>query len=1065
MLLVWSQVDIKRGTVGENDNPGSNFFARFIPAGTSTIVMLTQLVSLGAYVVFPDAGLKDVVTAVRTYPRSSKIQSGDQVWIMRLSCVLRLIQGASAMIATLLLILTSNTVVDIILNFTAVSFISNLDDYGYHLAVSGELGPELEAEANRLAVTDLPPCMQRNTVPKYIYNRIVQLLVFLLLFGMAIVVIVAQKGNSWKTQILRVQFQEETGLTKYSGCFKLNDRRWSQRVAYKSSDIGDRIDRNASFGYCRESRKWVFYKGTDDDFDPCDAKTEKVELALSAKTDTFDIVTSFDESWVSSSNTPLDLFFFQDEDDIAINDHCNDFLGDGICDPYFNNLDYNFDGGDCCAATCTGSKCGRRHLLKRGLRHVFNQSIDSGTSFSYCIDPKMVPITIEFNSIVSSRDLEHADYGDLFFAQNKYNEKEWRNETPVSPYFALDCDEKDVLELFIDKTMEHNSETMMIQDGANCTLILRNSTNHNSPDTRYDDPIWFVNYTVYHGDKDDVKKQKIEILTQNSNETEEETFRRIPICYFRKLGIIENFYTRSDPSSKAIDWLMGDYEVETLKSECEDDAFIERYALVNMYLAMGAKRLISRDKQCRWKSIICDEGQVTEIKLNEANLNKDIPSEIGLLGGLMNLELSDNGFSLIPTEIRKLTSLSRLSMNNNSIALLPTDLKNMAKLKELRLSRNDITNIPIEIISMASLQVLTLSWNLMQSIPTEIGLMTNLQELILDSNEIVSLPRQIGNMSSLQLMSLVKNLLPSIPTEVGLMTSLEELSVEYNEIASIPTQIGLLANLKKLDLHKNRISFLPTEFGLMTNLERLLLGTNNISYIPTESGLMKNLKEFFLGSNSISFVPSEIGRMENMEQLSLEYNWISSIPTELGRMEMMEQLSLKNNRISSIPTELGLMKNVTVLILANNEITTIPTEIGLMKKMETLLLGNNYISSVPTEFWKMTGLKQLELSNNAISMIPTEIGLMKKMETLFFDRNNVTVIPTEIGLLTGLKKIWFYSNFNTSGPFKIGMSIPSEIGLLTSLEDIIGERTKLHSLPSEIGKLTNLKNISFCECT
>jgi hypothetical protein len=111
-------MDQKRGTIGESDNPDSEddglrgFFARFIPANASPIVLCTQLTSMASYVIFPDSSLKDVVRAIQMFPRTSEVQVGDPVGSMRFSCLLRGIQGILATFAVLLLVTTSETVVD-----------------------------------------------------------------------------------------------------------------------------------------------------------------------------------------------------------------------------------------------------------------------------------------------------------------------------------------------------------------------------------------------------------------------------------------------------------------------------------------------------------------------------------------------------------------------------------------------------------------------------------------------------------------------------------------------------------------------------------------------------------------------------------------------------------------------------------------------------------------------------------------------------------------------------------------------------------------------------------------
>ena len=66
---------------------------------------------------------------------------------------------------TLLLVITAPDVVDSILNFTAVNFISGLDEIGYELALWGKYGPKLENKAKRIGAEPLPECMRFK--PKY----------------------------------------------------------------------------------------------------------------------------------------------------------------------------------------------------------------------------------------------------------------------------------------------------------------------------------------------------------------------------------------------------------------------------------------------------------------------------------------------------------------------------------------------------------------------------------------------------------------------------------------------------------------------------------------------------------------------------------------------------------------------------------------------------------------------------------------------------------------------------------------------------------------------------------
>ena len=58
------------------------------------------------------------------------------------------------------------------------------------------------------------------------------------------------------------------------------------------------------FGYCREDRRWFMYEGNVTDV--CLAGIQK--LAQSSRTQSFDISTSFEDTWTSVSGSPLDVY-------------------------------------------------------------------------------------------------------------------------------------------------------------------------------------------------------------------------------------------------------------------------------------------------------------------------------------------------------------------------------------------------------------------------------------------------------------------------------------------------------------------------------------------------------------------------------------------------------------------------------------------------------------------------------------------------------------------------------------------------------------------------------------
>lgn len=980
VLLLWSVMDEKRGTVGESDNPDSEmgFAAKFIPANTSAIVRATQYIAIAAYVIFPDSSLQDVTTALRTFPRSAYVQTDDPIGCMRFSCLLRGVQGFLATIAALLLVITlSDTVVDIILNFTAVNFISNLDDAAFFLAMSGEFGPVMKAEARQIANEELPASMYRKS-SKHVYYRIVTGFVSIFVFGVLIAVMVAQDSNyKWITRELRVQFHEGTGLGDYSGCFEINDESvYFQRHIYNSFDSSGT---NTSFGYCRTDRQWILFEDDNDridPYDPCDVSRSNFEIARSSRTDSFDISTSFDDTWVSSSGTPLNLYFFQNESNLF----CDSVLGDGSCDSSLNQLGYNFDDGDCCSATCTKSICGREALAP-----VFGKDHYAEISFPKCRDTDMVPLTIHLNDIISSRDEEILpvapyDPTDPVFS----NPSIWRAEPPENPYFTLECNDKIVLTVYIEAEMVNNSETVMVSDGANCTLLVRNQTEYYEQQwIGYATPFWYINYTIFHGEENN---RSVRILSQHSMEEDTVNFKRIPECYFRKLGrYIEKKFIYQDigEPNEAIDWLVA---ADTENTMCDsEDKFTERYALTKMFFARnGTEEFVKKENQCTWQQITCNQGEVETIRVGNANMGDFFPSEIGLLTGLKQLDLQNNNIFSIST-LKITENIETIHLACNKLRSLPSEIGQLSSLSTLKLYGNQLTSIPSEIGQLSNLTILSLgvpnhevdnrefrycSKNQIQTIPIEVGTLSSLRTLDLYDNGITFLPSEIGRLSNLRKLDLDYNQVSSLPAEIGDLASLQVLKLTLNGLTSLPTEIGRLIALQEFDITGNEFTSLPSEISRLKNLEKLKMTVNHkLPSIPSELSF---------GGDSIEFIPTEIGQLSNLQFFEVYQLFrVELLPSEIGQLEKLKTLRLRSTRISFLPTEIYKLPNLQELVVEFSDITSLSSEIGLLTSLEKLDLSNNELTSLPSEIAALTGLETIDFSgNDELTRLPTEVCQM-----------------------------------------------------------------------------------------
>lgn len=149
-----------------------------------------QVVSLLAYLVFPNSTLQDVIKAIQPFPWYFVEADDIPVGCIRIACIP---QENYAIIVTFLLVMSSDNALDIILNFTAVNFISDLDEAAFSFAKSGVFGPILKEETKRIADTKLPACLYRES--KQVWFGIVTACTAMILFAVMVVATIAQENS------------------------------------------------------------------------------------------------------------------------------------------------------------------------------------------------------------------------------------------------------------------------------------------------------------------------------------------------------------------------------------------------------------------------------------------------------------------------------------------------------------------------------------------------------------------------------------------------------------------------------------------------------------------------------------------------------------------------------------------------------------------------------------------------------------------------------------------------------------------------------------------------------
>ncbi|KAB2095607.1 hypothetical protein ES319_A01G050100v1 [Gossypium barbadense] len=218
------------------------------------------------------------------------------------------------------------------------------------------------------------------------------------------------------------------------------------------------------------------------------------------------------------------------------------------------------------------------------------------------------------------------------------------------------------------------------------------------------------------------------------------------------------------------------------------------------------------------------------------NIRGSIPSEIGNLSHLINIELGGNQLiGQIPTTIGGLEELQSLSLVYNKLeGSIPSELCHLNKLAFLFLANNKLSG----------------------PIPACLGDLTSLRQLFLDSNMFSSsIPSTLTRLNYLLILYLSSNSLSGpLPTDIGKWKVLTSLDLSNNQFSGdIPTGVADLKDLTHFSLTNNRImGSIPESFDELLSLEFLDLSRNNLSgEIPKSLKKLRYLKYFNVSFNRL----------------------------------------------------------------------------------------------------------------------------------------------------------------------------------------------------------------------
>jgi len=325
-----------------------------IPVMVSAVVFASQMVSYVLAVLTQN----DFLTAFTLWFHRGSTKGGaadrGAPWQWDMGFFLALLDGIIGLTTTVLLVMTSSTVLEVLLNFAAVTFVSCMDEYFFVLSKLGLLGGVNQNAARVVERKSFPSPLSSKHRTWLQRALLVCLLIIVMSFG--ILVYIRQISGYFATENIYVQFGDSDDirldLASHSGFYVLDTDLSSRRR--RSDGFVYREERNGGglVGYCSQKSIWTFSRNNNSD--ACDG----IEVQ-SGLTDSFNVLESSLLNWYvrlpeSSQSIPMHEFYLssgcRNNDDCGGEDRGMCSNNRCICSPDYSGVRCVHRASSTCAA-------------------------------------------------------------------------------------------------------------------------------------------------------------------------------------------------------------------------------------------------------------------------------------------------------------------------------------------------------------------------------------------------------------------------------------------------------------------------------------------------------------------------------------------------------------------------------------------------------------------------------------------------------------------------------------------------------------------------------------------